>query len=185
MTRLVTRLTAKQATEIFATPMKAGWYWSDPAFSALPFGPFPDQAAALADADEHPDADETAPRLGSVVAPLFKARYHERADSLYRKPKDIPAKALRRSSCDWLSMELQRRTLDERAHISIHAFEAILDANGVRHSHWKRSGTGWQGRIRMTGRLALQRVVAENGYLSLPDGSTIPAPKNWIAKHLN
>jgi hypothetical protein len=35
----------------------------------------------------------------------------------------------------------------------------------------------------MTGRLALQRVVAECGELALPDGSTLPAPKVWVAKH--
>lgn len=92
-------------------------------------------------------------------------------------------KALKRSTSDWLAIELARRTLDEKAVLSVPAFTAILDANGVKHAHWNRTTKGWQGRLRMTGRLALQRVVAEAGELALPDGSAIPAPKNWVAKH--
>ena len=37
----------------------------------------------------------------------------------------------------------------------------------------------------MTGRLALQRVVAEAGVLHLPDGETLEAPESWVAKFLN
>lgn len=132
---------------------------------------------ALDDAEEH----ENLPN--SVVDNAFKAKYRERALTMARKPKDVPMKALKRSTNDWLAIELARRTLDEKAVLSVSAFEAILDANGVAHRHWNRTTKGWQGRLRMTGRLALQRVVAENTELALPDGSSIPAPKNWIAKH--
>lgn len=118
----------------------------------------------------------------SVVGGKYKAKYAERAATM-RKPKDVPVKALRRSTSDWLAIELARRTLDEKAHIVVPAFEAILDANGVKHAHWNRTTAGWQGRLRMTGRLALQRIVAETGELSLPDGTAIAAPKTWVAKH--
>lgn len=130
-----------------------------------------------------PLEDDEDDRPGSVVAGTFKAKYRERALTMARKPKDVPMKALKRSTNDWLAIELARRTLDEKAVLSVSAFEAILDANGVKHSHWNRTTKGWQGRLRMTGRLALQRVVAENTELALPDGTAIPAPKNWIAKH--
>lgn len=119
----------------------------------------------------------------SVVNASYKVKYRDRALSMHRKPKDVSVKALKRSTSDWLAIELARRTLDEKQHLVVAAFEAILDANDVSHRHWNRTTKGWQGRLRMTGRLALQRVVAECGELALPDGSTIPAPKNWIAKH--
>ncbi len=34
----------------------------------------------------------------------------------------------------------------------------------------------------MTGRLALQRVVAAQGELAVPGGASIPAPRAWVAK---
>lgn len=146
-----------------------------------------EQAAisAQAEADEDADeGDEPEAVSHSVVGGKYKAKYAARAATM-RKPKDVPAKALKRSTSDWLAIELARRTLDEKAHIVVSAFEAILDANGVKHSHWNRTTAGWQGRLRMTGRLALQRIVAETGELALPDGSTIPAPKTWVAKHVH
>ena len=152
--------------------------------------------STIEEAKEHIDHDEDFVDLeqmeaedgedyhpGSVVAGSFKVKYRERAIAMTRKPKDVSMKALKRSTSDWLAIELARRTLDEKAVLSVPAFEAILDANGVAHRHWNRTTKGWQGRLRMTGRLALQRIVAEHGELALPDGSAIPAPKNWIAKH--
>lgn len=122
----------------------------------------------------------------SVVASEYKAKYRERADNMARKPKDISKKVLRRCNSDWLAIELARLTVDPKGHADVDAFTAILDANGVKHSHWKREGRGWQGRIRMTGRLALQRVVAENdGELALPDGTALKAPRTWVAKHVH
>jgi hypothetical protein len=138
------------------------------------------------DAHEGSEDDEDEPHaVHSVVGAKYKARYAERAANMHRKPKDVPNKALKRSTNDWLAIELARRTLDKKAHLSVSAFEDILDANGVAHSHWNRTTRGWQGRLRMTGRLALARVVAENGELRLPDEAAIPAPKSWIAKHLH
>lgn len=129
------------------------------------------------------ELDDDEDQHNSVVSGEYKKKYAERAIAMARKPKDVPLKALKRSTSDWLAIELARRTLDDKAHISVPAFEAILDANGVAHSHWNRTTRGWQGRLRMTGRMALQRVVAESGELALPGGETIPAPKSWIAKH--
>lgn len=133
--------------------------------------------------EEGDDADEFEGKTNSVVKSAYKAKYRERAVDLQRKPKGIATKALKRQCGDWLAIELARRTLDEKAKLVVSAFEAILDANAVRHSHWNRTTKGWQGRLRMTGRLALQRVVAETGELALPDGATIAAPKTFVAKH--
>lgn len=136
---------------------------------------------------EAEDGAEEAVRGRSVVAAAYKAKYAERAAAMARKPKDVAAKALKRSCCDWLAIELARRVLtqDKKPALLVAALEAILDANGVKHSHWNRTTPGWQGRLRMTGRLALQRVVAEAGELAIPGEAAIPAPKNWIAKHAN
>jgi hypothetical protein len=35
----------------------------------------------------------------------------------------------------------------------------------------------------MTGRLALQKVVAASGILKTADGEELEAPADWIAKH--
>lgn len=129
------------------------------------------------------DAEASIGLPNSVVKATYKLRYAERAAAGIRGSKGIPKKALARSSNDWLALELAKRTLDDKAKLVVPAFEAILDANGVAHAHWNRTTKGWQGRLRMTGRLALQRVVAEDGELVLPDGATIPAPKAWCAKH--
>lgn len=128
-------------------------------------------------------AEDTA-RKGSVVARTYKQKYAERAMEIKRKPKGVSKKAIARGNGDWLHLTLAKLTLDEKGKLRVGDFEAILDANGIQHSHWNRTTPGWQGRLRMTGRLALQRVVAEaDGELVLPDGSTEKAPRTWVAKH--
>lgn len=124
-------------------------------------------------------------RANSVVGAEYKRRYAERATAMARKPKGVSLKALKRSNTDWLAIELAKRVLDDKAKLVVPSLEAILDANGVAHRHWNRTTPGWQGRLRMTGRLALQRVVAESGELTIPGGEAIPAPKAWCAKHAN
>lgn len=129
--------------------------------------------------------DEYAGRGNSVVAATFKARYRERAVNMARKPKGVAVKALKRSCSDWLAIELAKRTLDEKQKLNVAAFESILSANGVKHDHWNRTSAGWQGRLRMTGRLALQRIVAENdGELVIPGEGTIKAPRVWVERTL-
>lgn len=137
------------------------------------------------EADDTPGEDEDRPN--SVVKGAYKAKYRIRAREMARKPKGVAQKALERSCGDWLAIELAKRTLTEgkKPALIVPAFEAILDANGVEHRHWNRTTPGWQGRLRMTGRLALQRVVAEAGELAIPGEGTIAPPKVWVAKHAN
>jgi hypothetical protein len=130
-------------------------------------------------------AEADAARAKSVVSAAYKRRYAERALNA-RKPKEVSRRAAARSCGDWLAMEIAKRCLDEKNKLKVGEFEALLDANGVRHDHWNRVTPGWQGRLRMTGRLALQRIVAEaDGELALPDGSTVKAPRTWVEKHVH
>lgn len=118
----------------------------------------------------------------SVVKPAYKLRYAEREAAMQRRPKGIPRKALARCNGDWLALELARYTLDEKGSLVVALFEQVLTDNGVAHEKWNRTTKGWQGRLRMTGRLALERVVAQSGKL-IVDGDEHAAPKAWIAAH--
>lgn len=136
------------------------------------------EAAAII---EQAEQDAALPR--SVVAPSYKRLYAERALSA-RLPKGVNRKVAARSNGDWLAMTIAKECIVGKTTLDLDRFCALLDANGVKHAHWNRTTKGWQGRLRMTGRLALQRVVAEaDGELSLPDGSIVTAPKAWVAKH--
>lgn len=132
-----------------------------------------------------PEAEAAIATPRSVVAPGYKLRYAQREAAMQRRPKGVPRKALARCNGDWLAIELAKLTLDPKAKLVIGTYIAILDANGVEHARYKREGNGWQGRLRMSTRLALQRVVAAAGSLALPDGSSIEAPRAWCAKHAN
>lgn len=125
-------------------------------------------------------------RARSVVKPTYKLAYAAKALDA-RLPKGVSRKAAARSCGDWLSLTIAKLCLVGKNKLDIDRFEALLDANGVAHSHWNRTTKGWQGRLRMTGRLALQRVVAEaDGELLVPgeNGDTIvAAPRNWVAKY--
>ena len=131
----------------------------------------------------------------SVVGTGYKAKYAERAENA-RGRKGVSRKVISRSCGDWLSLELAAHYLTEmeevvgqdedgndvtriRQVLDVPAFEAMLDANGIEHRKWNRTTPGWQGRLRMTGRLALQRVVAEEGTLTHADGSLAKAPTSW------
>ena len=121
----------------------------------------------------------------SVVQSGYKLRYAEREAAMQRRPKGVSRKALARSNGDWLAIELAKLVLDDKSKLVVAKYEAILDANGVPHAKYSRTSPGWQGRLRMSTRLALQRVVAEDGELVLPDGAVLAAPKAWCAKHAN
>ena len=121
----------------------------------------------------------------SVVGRKYKLRYRDRA-----KEHGHRGKAAKRSAWDWLAETLAGECLNEKAKIDIGRFTAILDANGVDHSRWTNRSPGWEGRFRMTGRLALQRIVAEAGVLLVPDYETgeneeLVAPEAWVAKFSN
>jgi hypothetical protein len=68
--------------------------------------------------------------------------------------------------------------------LDVEALEAILDANGVDHSRWNRTTPGWQGRLRMTGGLALRSKVAKAGMFFLPDGTEIEPPVDFVDSHI-
>jgi len=114
----------------------------------------------------------------SVVAVGYKTRYADRAANAGHKRK-----AAQRSCWDWLAQTIAAQCLEGKDRISIEKFLALLDANGVDHSRWTNRNKGWEGRLRMTGRLALQRVVAEAGTIVLLDDDVAEAPAEWIAKH--
>ena len=128
----------------------------------------------------HPEVAADNAKKNSVVAPKYKHRYANRAVAAGTKRK-----AAQRSNWDWLAQTIAAQCLDERDHLQVDAFLALLDANGVDHSRWTNRSKGWEGRLRMTGRLALQRVVAEAGAICLPDGDECEAPAEWVAKHTN
>lgn len=120
----------------------------------------------------------------SVVKNTYKRRYAERVlTGEVRGKKGVSKKAQARSCSDWLALTLASLTLGEKDALNVERFEAILDANGIEHRHWNRTTKGWQGRLRMTGRLALQRVVAAEEQLFLPDGEPVKAPRSWVEKH--
>jgi len=119
----------------------------------------------------------------SVVKPTYKLKYAARVVEGARGKKGVSKKAQARSCSDWLALELAALTLQEKDKLDVVAFEAILDANGIEHRHWNRETKGWQGRLRMTGRLALQRAVAAEEQLFLADGTSIKAPRSWVQKH--
>jgi len=132
----------------------------------------------LADLPVEIDAEVSADneKKGSVVKGAYKRRYAERAASVGL------GKVAQRSCWDWLAQELAAECL-EGTKISIVRFLALLDANGVDHSRWQNRSKGWEGRLRMTGRLALQKVVAANGHLKTAEGAELEAPAEWVAKH--
>jgi len=115
--------------------------------------------------DEQIESDIAKPR--SVVRSAYKEKYRDRAVEA-----GTARKAAKRSTWDWLAQTLAGECLVGKDRIDIDRFLAVLDANAVDHSRWTNRAKGWEGRLRMTGRLALQRVVAEAGTLSLPDGET-------------
>lgn len=124
--------------------------------------------------------EEAARRARSVVAVAYKARYAAKAAAKKAKP----TVAEKRCCGDWLAKHLAALALDDKQKLVVPTFEAILDANGVKHHHWNRTTPGWQGRLRMTGRLSLQRVVADRAEFALPDGTTLIPPRAWCDRIL-
>jgi hypothetical protein len=117
-------------------------------------------------------------KKGSVVKTTYKKKYAARAAEVGG------GKVAQRSCWDWLAQELASECLIGTK-ISIDRFLAILDANGVDHSRWQNRAKGWEGRLRMTGRLALQKVVAAQGGLKTAEGAMLEAPAEWVAKFTN
>lgn len=108
-----------------------------------------------------------APAPKTVVRVAYKHRYQDRA-----KAEGRTDKASRRGNGDWLQRELQAETVGKDGKLDFDRFVAILDANGVNYSRWKREGHGWEGRFRMSGSLVLRGIVGKTGLLRSPEGST-------------
>ena len=135
---------------------------------------------SLADID--PQVAEDIERKGSVVKSAYKRKYAARA-----REAGLRSKTAQRSCWDWLAQTLAGEVL-EGGKLNEERMRSLLDANGIRNDHWgtgEKRTKGWEGRLRMTGRLALQRVVAETGILRTADGEELEAPAEWVAKFLN
>lgn len=131
----------------------------------------------IEDIDAQIEDDIAKPR--SVVKTAYKTKYRDRA-----RENGQVRKAAKRSAWDWLASTLAGECLGKKDKINIGAFVAILEANGIEKplEKWPSQSKGWEGRLRMTGRLALQKIVAESGLLHLADGETLEAPTDWVAK---
>lgn len=114
----------------------------------------------------------------SVVESKFKQRY-----TAHAREAGIKGKAARRSNWDWLSQRIAEKCLDSKQKIDIGKFLEILDLNGIDHSKWNSRTVGWEGRLRMTGRVALQRVVADTGKLKLGKREIAVPPADFVAKY--
>jgi hypothetical protein len=135
-------------------------------------------ADAAKEASDDADVEEDIAKPNSVVKEKFKIKYLEQA-----RAAGIAGKAAKRSNWDWLAREIARLCLNDQHKISIPCFVDILDANGVDHSRWTNRNKGWEGRFRMTGRVALQKVVANKGMLVTKDGVELLAPADWCEKY--
>jgi hypothetical protein len=124
------------------------------------------------------DAEDEEKIVHSVVAPKYKNKYIENANAI-----GVKHKAAKRSNWDWLAQEIAAVTLDDKHNLDVPAFLALLDANQVDHSKWTNRNKGWEGRLRMTGRVALQRKVVEHSLLTFADGTTAEPPKAWLEKY--
>lgn len=111
----------------------------------------------------------------SVVKTAYKQKYAERAAAAGL------GKVAQRSAWDWLAQTMAGEVL-EGTKLNVAKLLALFDANGVDHSRWTNRSKGWEGRLRMTGRLALQKKVAESGILHTADGEELVAPAEWVAK---
>jgi hypothetical protein len=106
--------------------------------------------------DAAADAGTELPRVGSVVTNRYRALYSESGHPTH---------------CGDALAVLLNSLCNNKAGTNLEIFEKICKANGVDLSKYNRTGKGWQGRLRMTGRNLLSKRVAENnGYLVMPEG---------------
>jgi hypothetical protein len=104
--------------------------------------------------DEAADAAEPAEKTGSIVRGKYRAIYAEQGHPTH---------------CgDWLAEFLNERCLTGKG-TDLERFESILNANGISMDKYKRSGHGWQGRFRMTGRNLLKAKIVRDGFILVPN----------------
>jgi len=136
-----------------------------------------DAAELAEEAQAEAEVEQDNKQNNSVVQAKFKDKYLNNARAL-----GIKGKAAKRSNWDWLSQQIAAVCLGEKDKIRIADFKALLDANGVDHSRWTNTNKGWEGRFRMTGRVALQKVVANNNALQVPTGGVLVPPPDFVAR---
>ena len=117
----------------------------------------------------------------------------DRGNIVPRKYREKYAAQGHPNTCgDWLANVLNDRclVLDEKGKpiFDIDAFDAIFDANkGDRSGKWNnakvKQSNGWQGRYRMSGRIALAKTVAINKVIKLPGEKDQVPPADWVAAH--
>lgn len=124
--------------------------------------------------DEEEDSEE--PIRGTVVKDTYKVLYAERGNP--------------RHCGDWLAGILENqfnRIHDGRrdARFDRDLFLDMLELNGINtNAKWAMSTTpGWQGRLRMTGRLQLENLIIKTGKIMLSKNQTVTAPEDFV-KHL-
>lgn len=121
-------------------------------------------------ADAAPEEDEDK-KGGSVVASRYRTRYKEEGHP---------------NHCgDWLATLLNNFCVGDK-NTDLAMFERICGLNGVDTSKYNRTTPGWQGRVRMTGRNKLARVIFAAKKIVVPmlegDGSQeIAAPADWLS----
>lgn len=116
-----------------------------------------------AGASEEANEAEEEP-LHSVVPEKYKQLYKEAGHA---------------GNCgDWLAQVLIEHT-STNGQLDVAKLDAVAQANGVDNSKWNRTSNGWQGRLRMTTRNVLVRIVATKGVLVIDD-QELKAPDAWV-----
>jgi hypothetical protein len=116
----------------------------------------------------------------SVVKPTYKAKYKARA-----MERGLRGKAAKRSNGDWLAETMRTLVLDKKEKLVVERLVDLCEANGLDdiQGRWPNQNKGWEGRLRMTACLVLRKIVADNGRLILPDGSSLEAPTDFIVRN--
>lgn len=121
-------------------------------------------------ADEH-EAEEEAEKGGSVVNEKYRAKYAELGH-----PEHCG---------DWLA-QIFNNQVKTKEGTDVARVDAIAAANGVDNSKYDRTRPGWQGRLRMTTRNLLAKVIWLNdGVFRIPEGDGVveyKAPDEWMAE---
>lgn len=128
-----------------------------------------EQAEAETEEAEEAEQEEEILAPRSVVAAKYKSRYRARANSNKG-----------RNCADWLAQTLVPLTIGPDGKADLMALSEICAANRVSSAYENRT-KGWEGRMRMTLGLRLRPVVAEQGFLALPDGEQVAAPDAFLA----
>lgn len=119
-------------------------------------------------ADEASEEGEGKGKGGSVVNDKYRAKYAELGH-----PEHCG---------DWLAT-IFNNLVKTKEGTDVARVDAIAAANGVDLSKYNRTNAGWQGRLRMTCRNLLARVVWMNdGVMRGTDGDEYKAPGEWMAE---